>query len=203
MEPIFDTRWRRKALAGDAEAIELLAAEAIEPLFRFCLYRLGRDRHLCEDVVQETLVRAMAQLDRYNPARAEGDIFGWLTGLARNEIRRALPAHQAAASLEALWMRMDKELLNLYARLDGEPFADELLQRAETREMVNAAMSQLPARYGRVLEAKYVLGRSVREIAAGWRTSEKAVESVLSRAREAFRAAFLALAQNLNAEPSA
>jgi RNA polymerase sigma-70 factor (ECF subfamily) len=200
LRPIFDARWHRKALAGDAEAVEALAAAALEPLYRFCLYRVGRNQHLCEDVVQETLVRAIRQIDRYDPARSGGDVFGWLTGLARNEIRRALAQEKSAASMEALWSRMDKELLCLYGRLETEPFQDELLRRAETREMVNAAMSQLPPQYGRALEAKYVLGRSVREIATAWRVSEKAVESLLSRARKAFRTAFLALAQNLNVE---
>ena len=66
--------------------------------------------------------------------------------------------------------------------------------------MVNATMSQLPPQYGRALEAKYVLGRSVREIARAWKVSEKAVESQLSRARTAFRTVFLALSSNLSPE---
>ena len=50
------------------------------------------------------------------------------------------------------------------------------------------------------LEAKYVDHHSVREIAANRATSDKAVESLLTRAREAFRRTFLALAQSLNTE---
>lgn len=201
LERIFDGRWHRQALAGDVRAVEALSAATLKPLYRFCFYRVGRDRHLCEDVVQETLVRAIQELDRYDPRRAGGDIFGWLTGLARNEIRRALAHSRSSASLEALWSKMDKELLAVYAKLEGQALPDELLRRAETREMVNATMSQLPPRYGEALEAKYLDGRSVRDIAAAWRISEKAVESLLSRAREAFRSAFLALARNLNVEP--
>ncbi len=200
MKPIFDAGWHRKALAGDGEAVSLLADAALTPLYRFCLYRLGRDPALCEDVVQETLLRAIRQLDQYDPQRSGGDIFGWLTGLARNEIRRALAGRSSAASLESLWSRMDKELLRVYARLDAEPFGAALLERAETREMVNAAMSQLPPQYGAALEAKYVAGRSVRDIAGAFQLSEKAVESLLARARKAFRTTFLALAQNLAVE---
>ncbi len=200
MRAIFDTRWRKRALAGDEESIAQLTEEALTPLYRFCLYRLGRDPGLCEDVVQETLLRAIRRLDRYDPQRSGGDIFGWLTGLARNEIRRALAGRSSAASLESLWARMDKELLRVYARLEAEPFGAELLQRAETREMVNAAMSQLPPQYGAALEAKYVAGRSVRDIAGAFQLSEKAVESLLARARKAFRTTFLALAQNLAVE---
>ena len=95
---------------------------------------------------------------------------------------------------------MDRELLGLYARLDSEPFGDEVLQREETRELVNATMAQLPPHYREALEAKYVTGKSVRDLAVQGRTTEKAVESQLTRARKAFRATFLALTQTLGAE---
>lgn len=202
MQATFDDTWHGAALAGDGEAIDRLARDALEPLYRFCLYRIGQNRHLCEEVVQETMVRAIRQLDRYEPARAGGDIFGWLTGLARNEIRRALAREKAAASLESLWARMDRELRDVYARLESDPLGEEVIRREETREMVGATMSQLPASYRRALEAKYVAGKTVRDMAADWSMSEKAVESQLGRARKAFRATFVALARNLSLEPS-
>ena len=45
-------------------------------------------------------------------------------------------------------------------------------------------------------------GRSVRDIAGLLSLSEKAVESLLTRAREAFRATFTAMTKNLEAELS-
>jgi RNA polymerase sigma-70 factor (ECF subfamily) len=68
--------------------------------------------------------------------------------------------------------------------------------------MVNATMSQLPPHYRAALEAKYVEGLSVRDIARALGLSEKAAESQLGRAREAFRAAFTALSRNLGIEPA-
>jgi RNA polymerase sigma-70 factor (ECF subfamily) len=186
-------------LAGDSEAVKTLAEAALVPLYSFCLYRVGRDKHLCEEVVQETLVRAIHDLDHYDPARAGDNIFPWLTGLARNEISRVLARHKSAVSLETMWAKMDKELLAIYAKLELEPFADDLLQREETRELVNTTMSQLPPHYRDALEAKYVSGKSTRDIAAISSISEKAVESLLTRARHAFRVAFLALTRNLEA----
>jgi RNA polymerase sigma-70 factor (ECF subfamily) len=202
LHSIFDAAWRARALEGHADAVTTLTDETLQPLYRFCLYRVGRNRHLCEEVVQETLLRALKELPHYDPARAANNIFPWLTGLARNEIHRALGREHAAVSvsLEVLWANMDKELLGFYARLDSEPFADELLQREETRELVNATMSQLPPHYREALEAKYVTGQSVRDLASSWHVSEKAVESQLTRARKAFRATFLALSRNLGAE---
>ena len=200
MPQIFDLAWRARALRGDTAAVQALANAMLLPLYRFCLYRVGRNQHLCEEVVQETLLRALHELDHYDPPRANGNIFPWLTGLARNEIHRALAHEKATLSLETLWANMDRELLGLYARLDSEPFGDEVLQREETRELVNATMAQLPPHYREALEAKYVTGKSVRDLAVQGRTTEKAVESQLTRARKAFRATFLALTQTLGAE---
>jgi RNA polymerase sigma-70 factor (ECF subfamily) len=200
LETLFTSGWKERAVAGDATAVQALVEAAMGPLYRFCLYRVGRNVHLCEEVVQETLVRALRDLDHYNPDRACANIFPWLTGLARNEIHRALAHEKSTVSLETLWARMDEEILQLFSRLDSEPFGEGILEREETRELVNATMSQLPPHYREALEAKYVSGKSVRDLAATWSLSEKAVESQLTRARRAFRATFLALARNLRTE---
>ena len=196
----FDAAWKLRAADGDEEAIRSLVDASLEPLFRFSFYRVGRNRHLCEEVVQETILRAIAELPNYDPGRSANNIHPWLTGLARNEIRRALSREQTTTSLETIWARMDEDLRAIFGRLESSPLADDVLAREETREMVNATMSQLPPHYREALEAKYVSRRSVREIATERSTSEKAVESLLTRARQAFRETFLALARNLNRE---
>jgi RNA polymerase sigma-70 factor (ECF subfamily) len=198
----FDARWRRRALNGEPAAVTDLAEAMLTPLYGFCLYRVGRNTHLCEEVVQETLCRALRELDHYDPGRSGDNIFPWLTGLARNEISRALAHEKHGVSLDLLWARLDRELLAVYQRLEDEPFSDAVLRREETRELVNVTMSQLPPRYREALEAKYVRGASVRDLAALWRSTEKAVESQLSRARKAFRATFLAVSQTLGTQPS-
>ncbi len=54
---------------------------------------------------------------------------------------------------------------------------------------MEATLDALPGRYGEALEWKYIDGLSVREIAERLTLSEKAAESVLTRARESFREA--------------
>jgi RNA polymerase sigma-70 factor (ECF subfamily) len=197
---VFDAAWRERALAGEADAVCQLADATLRPLYAFCLYRVGRDVHRCEEVVQETLVRALRGLERYDPARCRGDIFPWLTGLARNEISRLLTRDRRCVSLDALWARIDRELLPLYDRLESEPLGEDVLQREETCELVQMTLAQLPLHYREALEAKYVRGASVRDLAALWRSTEKAVESQLVRARKAFRITFQILSRNLGAE---
>lgn len=200
MPHVFDAAWRSLALEGDAEAVRQLAQANLGPLYRFCFYRVGGNRFLCEEVVQDTLLRAIRQLDRYDPQRSENNVFRWLTGLARNEIRRVLKRERAGISLDAVWSRVDDELRAIFERLESEPLAEEVLQREETRELVGATMSQLPTHYRAALEQKYVTGQSVREMARARAVSEKSMESLLTRARRAFRQTFLTLSRNLGTE---
>ncbi len=197
MQPIFDAKWRRRALMGNPAAVQLLADSALVPLFRFCFHRVGGDQHLCEEVVQETLLRALKELDRYEPARSGNHVFPWLSGLARNEITRTLGREKNAKSLETLWARVDRDLRTVFARLDSQVLPDEIMQREETRAFVNATMAQLPPHYRLALEAKYVDGRSMRDMAEQSGGTEKAIESLLTRAREAFRETFLTLTRHL------
>lgn len=187
-------------MRGDEAAIKLLVQNVLQPLYSFCLYRVGKNQHWCEEVVQETMMRALRDLANYDPPRASNNIFPWLTGLARNEIQRVLAREKATASLQTLWANLDQELLGLYAKLESEPFDDELLQREETRELVNATMAQLPDHYRETLEEKYLHGKSQREMAERRHVSEKALESQLTRARNAFRVTFLALSRHLQSE---
>ncbi|MBC8353561.1 MAG: sigma-70 family RNA polymerase sigma factor [Planctomycetes bacterium] len=200
-QPTFDAAWKLRACAGDKQAVGELVDASLEPLFRFSFYRVGRNRHLCEEVVQDTILRAIAELPNYDPERSANNVFPWMAGLARNEIRRALSRELATTSLETLWAKMDEDLRTIFRGLESSPLAADILVREETREMVNATMSQLPQHYREALEAKYVSRRSVREIAAARSASEKSIESLLTRARQAFRETFLALARNLNTEP--
>lgn len=197
MQSIFDEAWRHQALRGEQAAVQLLLQQVLQPLYNFALYRVGKNQHWCEEVVQETMLRALRELKNYAPARAQNNIFPWLTGLARNEIQRVLAREKATVSMQTLWANLDQELLGLYSKLEEEPFSRELLEREETRDLVNATMAQLPDHYRETLEDKYVNGHSQRDMAARRKLSEKALESQLMRAKKAFRATFLALSRQL------
>jgi DNA-directed RNA polymerase specialized sigma24 family protein len=56
-------------------------------------------------------------------------------------------------------------------------------------------MRELPVKYADLLEEKYLEGLSVADIARRRGESDKAVESNLSRARDAFRQAFARMNQ--------
>jgi RNA polymerase sigma-70 factor (ECF subfamily) len=76
--------------------------------------------------------------------------------------------------------------------MDGGPLPEEILALKGTRLRVVEALAVLPDDYRRALVARYADQRSVGDVAKLLGRNYKATESLLGRARTAFRAAFLA-----------
>ncbi len=165
-----DSVLRRAVLAGDERAWEAWYQETFDDLYRYILWRSGGRRDRADDIAQETWLTAVRRVRRFDPLR--GTFPAWLRGLAANVVRRHL--RQQAR----LWKREQ----SASGRGGGTPQAD-----AERAEQVAAILDALPERQEAVLRAKYLDGFSVAEIVAAWHETPKAVESLLSRARDAFR----------------
>lgn len=195
---LFDAQWHRRALSGDHESIAFLAKQVLEPLYRFCYHRLGRNQALAEDVAQETMLLAIERLESFDPRRSEGRIWGWLSGLARNEIRRVLKHYERGASLQQFWDATDERLLEALRQIDSQLLSEADVVRHETRQLVNVTMSQLPVHYQKALEAKYLKGESLKQMAAALGTTVEATESTLRRARKAFRETFAEFTRSID-----
>ena len=101
----------------------------------------------------------------------------WWTRTGRQPPRRSIEDDvEVRAALERI------------AASDDDP--EWLLERSETAQLVQATLDRLPGHYGDVLEWKYIEGLAVAEIAARLRSTPKAIESMLTRARTAFRESF-------------
>ena len=190
-----EKRLLRRAGRGEPGALARLYEDHVDGLYAFVYYRVGRDADLAADVVQETFLAALADPGAYDPAR--GSIGAWLATSSRNIIRKHLRDRPRLAALDEVWQRVDRALADVLAALDREPLGDEVLARAETRDLVNMAVANLPDRYRAVLERKYVGGESLESIARALSLSEDGVKSLLARARRAFRDTFLALTAEL------
>lgn len=162
--------WRRAILAGDEAAWRALYDQSYAGLHAYALWRCGGLRDRAEDAVQETWLHAVRRLKDFDPERAS--FAGWLRGIAANLLRN----------------RFRRDAVRRTLPLDGESVAPDHRAAAER---VAAALSALPPRCEMVLRAKYLDGQSMAEIAAATGETIKAVESLLSRARQAFRDAYL------------
>jgi RNA polymerase sigma-70 factor (ECF subfamily) len=174
-----------RALAGDQRAFDVLFESYFPRLFRFALRRVAQE-DAAEDIVQVTLIKAMRSLGSW---RGEAGLFTWLCTICRHEI-------------SAYWLRIGRQpdtspiddhpdvRAALEALSSGADRPDRALERTELGGAVHTVLDHLPGRYGDVLEWKYAEGLSVAEIAARLESTEKAVESMLTRARLAFREGF-------------
>jgi RNA polymerase sigma-70 factor (ECF subfamily) len=174
-------------LAGDEAAFRVFFETYFPRVYRFALPRLGNDAEACKEVVQSTLVKAMRALGSF---RGEAALFSWLCQICRRQIADYLRAHKRHHQNVVL---ID-DTPGLREALDAiaAPASDEPLQgygSAETRRLVQSVLDRLPSRYGDVLEWKYIEGRSVEEISALLGVGQAAAQSLLARARVAFREA--------------
>jgi len=186
----------RRAQAGDAAAIGAFYDAHVDGLYAFVFYRVGRDATLAEDVVQETFAVAMSRQTDYDAAR--GSVGSWLTTLSRNVIRDHLRAHKRSDELQSRWERIDATLAQNFAAMAERPLPGEVLERAETRDLVHMAVAHLPEQYRTALTRKYVDGETLETLAGELGLSIDATKSLLARARRAFRDTFATLSATLS-----
>jgi RNA polymerase sigma-70 factor (ECF subfamily) len=174
-------------LKGDEAAFRAFFATYFPRVYRFALPRLGNDAEACKEVVQSTLVKAMRALAGF---RGEAALFSWLCQICRRQIADYLRANKRHS--QNVVLIDDTPGLREALEAIAAPAADEPLQgygTAETRRLVQSVLDRLPSRYGDVLEWKYIEGRSVEEIGDLLGVGQTAAQSLLARARTAFREA--------------
>ena len=175
----------KRLLGGDERAFDEFFRTCFPRLYRFALTRLNHDEDAAEEMAQATLCRAFSALGTY---RGEAALFTWLCAICRHEIgahlRRERKESTTSASLDDS-PETQAALESIAVALETTPEDD--LDRQNVARVVQTILDYLPAAYGDALEWKYVLGLSVKEIANRLNLSPKAAESLLTRAREAFR----------------
>ena len=161
---------------GDAQVWQAFLTRQIPRLYSFFMKR-WRNPALAEELVQRTVFDAVRGRASYDPER--GNPEEWIFGIARNAVRLELRkrAHRS----------VDGDLSSYLDRIDSQPLPDEVLEQKETAEAVRTALENLDGKEQAVLRAKYIEGRSAKEIGSQMQMTEKAVHSFLYRARISFR----------------
>ncbi len=187
----------KKLQSHDALEVERWFLAYSDSVYTYIYYRVGKDKDLAGDIVQDVFLKALDQIDQFDPDR--GRMFVWLTCLSKNIIRKALldKSRSLSGSSSPQAETLDDKLLNIYERIATEPLPDEVLERRETAELVQMTLISIPGNYKEVLDEFYYKQKSLKEISIKSGVTEGAAKSLLFRARKAFKESYTQLATSL------
>ena len=158
----------RSAQRGDEEAWHNLFEWHFEPVYRYCLNLASGRKDMAEEIAQQVFITAANRIARFK--QKKGTFRAWLLGIAKKRLMKA-----KSKELRLRW------------------YEKQFLKRGLERTKVNTqqlfvyeVLAQLPVHYRTVLEAKYLKGLTVNQIAEAKNSTSKAVESLLVRARDKF-----------------
>jgi RNA polymerase sigma-70 factor (ECF subfamily) len=170
---------------GDPEALTAILACYQNRLYRY-LCRLVHDPALADDLFQQTWLRVMEKIGRYD-ARARFDT--WLFSVAHNlAIDHLRRRHDS--SLDEPYVGQDDSRITAADRLcsRGPDPLEELLE-SERAAILAAGMQDLPAIHREVLSLRFEEGMRLEQIAEVAAVPLSTVKSRLHRALEGLRGA--------------
>jgi RNA polymerase sigma-70 factor (ECF subfamily) len=170
---------------GDRDAFGSLLSRYQNRLYRYLL-RWVHEEATAEDLFQQTWIRVLDNIRRYDPKR---NFDAWLFAVARNiaidYLRRRRPDSLDEPVGDELPL---SEILSASA-----PGALEQVLRTERIELVQKVLESQPAVYREILSLRFEEEMKLEEIAEVLCIPLGSVKSRLSRALERMRTAFLRL----------
>lgn len=175
---VFDT----EEIALDRSPITTLGKlfdRHFDDIYAYLAFRVAPDTDAARDLSQEVFAAALTSLGSLRDGNAAR---GWLLQIARNKVadhfrQRAKHNHLSLSTV-----------LDTYERTTtGRADQEQVRARQERALLISTIMRQLPQKQIDMLEDKYIRDLSVESMATLHNTTPKAIESALSRARDAFR----------------
>jgi RNA polymerase sigma-70 factor (ECF subfamily) len=165
------------AVFASEDAFRAFYERTLPRIFGYVLHRCGGDRSVAEELTQETFSEAVRQRHAFD---GRADSLTWLTAIARHK----LADH---------FRRLDNDERRRLRLVVNEIAVDNegrAWRRSDERDAIVGALRTLPALQRAVLVLHYADGLSVREIGAELGKSESSIESLMTRARDAFRQSY-------------
>lgn len=172
-----EQRFWKKFANGDVDIWREFVGREIPRLYRLFMKNWPNPT-LAEEMVQKTVFDAVRGRGSYNPDRGSPE--QWIHGIARNAIRLELRRRASRPGING-------ELGRYFDAIDTRLLPDEVLERKETAAIVRTALVKLESKEENVLRAKYIEDLPAREIAVEMKITEKAVHSLLYRAKISLR----------------
>lgn len=170
-------------LAGRNRAFDEIVDRYQKRLLNFVHRTIG-DRERAEDLVQEVFIRVHRHLHRFDQTKKFSTwIYTIASNLAKNELRnRSRSPLVLFQTIRRNW-EADHRPLQFE---DTHYRPDDLFRKRYLREMVDAAVAQLPEHHRVVFVLRELEGKTYEEIAEITRCNLGTVKSRLNRARNRF-----------------
>jgi len=167
---------------GDRTAMAELYDRYFDRVYSLVFNQVDRNRDVAEDIVQETFLAALKSAKGF---KGRSSAYTWLCSIAYHKVAD----HYRRQSRERKRMvsGVDVDTVDDSENPGRQPQPDSLIESAETRQVVNEALSKLPWDYRQVLILKYVEELSVQEISQIMDRSPKSIEGLLTRSRKALQ----------------
>ena len=158
--------------AGNEDAFRKFHGLYFDRLYQFLLVVARGKEDEARDALQETLLRVVRYARKFD---SEETFWDWLKVVARSAARDAgRKQHRYLNLLQKFALHSETHFPNANSTL---PLGDLLVESLE----------ELPDSDRQLIEAKYLQGASVKELATDRGLTEKAVESLLLRLRQRIR----------------
>ena len=184
----------RRLRKGDAAAFDQFFDDCFPRVYRFALTRVDGNEDLAEELAQATLCKALEKLKSY---RGEAALTTWLFTICRNlltDMHRGPRGRVSTFGHSDDFEEVRAALESLESSLSVSPEQQSLAN--ELSHFVQVTLDYLPRQYATALRLKYLDGLSVIQISKHLQLTTKAAESLLTRARGAFRDGFGEIAQS-------
>jgi RNA polymerase sigma-70 factor (ECF subfamily) len=191
-----DKRLVKQLLAGHQPAFDRFFDENFARLYRFAIARMPHDPEAARDIAQITLTKAVRKIHTY---RGESALFTWLCAICRNEMSDWLAKqgrHDSHVVLIEDFPEVQAAVDSFQAPVEDSP--ERQYRRTESLRLIQVALDRLPAKYGDVLEWKYVEGWTIKEIATKLEIGTEATQSLVARAKRAFADVYSAMMYGLD-----
>lgn len=163
--------------SGRHEGLDQVLLDHLNALYGFAMI-LTKDHVEAEDLVQETYLRALQNLERF---KASGKLKVWLFTILRN-----VWINQQRARRTRTFLDIQEEATAVYSNVDGND-PGSLLDQKVLRSAVRGAIESLLVDYREVIILRDIEGCSYREIAEILNCPIGTVMSRLGRARSLLR----------------
>jgi RNA polymerase sigma-70 factor (ECF subfamily) len=168
-EPTEEAEWIRAAQVGDRSAFARLIERYWDRLYRW-LYRMTRDRHMAEDLTQETFLKALKNINTF---RAGSNFRAWVFKIGHNNFVNQ--------------KRAERRTKHQLSEDTAEPEVGTVETTTENREALEAvarAVEELPPDFREALTLRVNEGFSFRQIAEILHTTEETARWRVFKARQ-------------------